>query len=295
MQAKINRIRTRLIEEGIFYHNQEMAKATEFCKIAVIAPPQAAGLGDFKSQADQLTHFGLCEFHYYSASFQGQNRISEIPAAVKLIHQAHQNQQFDAVIMIRGGGAKADLFQLNEYEIAKAICTAKLPVIVGIGHERDNTLLDEVANHACHTPSLAITHITNTIIQNARNAKQNWQMVVQLSTETLNEAKTKTERFNAQIREQSVKLLGMERQKLDSLLQLVKNESQNQINQAHHQIQLLMEQVLRGDPKMILNRGYAIVRNIQNQVITTKKLAQPENALLIEFKDGRINCQKVQS
>jgi exodeoxyribonuclease VII large subunit len=292
MQAKLNRIRARLIEEGIFYQNQNLAKATEFCKIAVIAPPQAAGLGDFKSQADQLAHFGLCEFHYYPASFQGQNMISEIPTAFELINQAHQSQQFDAVIMIRGGGAKADLFQLNEYEIAKAICIAQLPVIVGIGHERDKTLLDEVANHACHTPSLVITHIADTIIQNARNAKQNWQTVIQLSTERLNQAKTETERLNAQIREQSVKLLGLERQKLESLIQQVKNASQNQLNQARHQIQLLMEQVLRGDPKMILNRGYAIVRNLQNQVITSKKFAKQEKALIIEFKDGRINCQK---
>jgi len=93
---------------------------------------------------------------------------------------------------LRGGGGKADLFQLNEYEIVKAVCTAQLPVIVGIGHERDQTLLDEVAHYACHTPSLVITHIAGTIIQNARNAKQNWQNVVKLAGEKLNQAKANT-------------------------------------------------------------------------------------------------------
>jgi len=193
------------------------------------------------------------------------------------------------VVMIRGGGAKADLLQLNEYEIAKAICTAQLPVIVGIGHERDKTLLDEIANQVCHTPSLVITHITSTIIQNARNAQQDWQTIGRLSTEILNNAKTETERLNTHIREQAVKWLNTERQQLESLLQLVTNAGQNQLKQASHQIQLCMEQVLHGDPKMILKRGYAIIRNQQNQVITSKAQAQSENTLVIEFKDGHIN------
>ena len=289
IQAKLNRIRAQLKEEGLFERNQAQPQATEFCQVAVIAPPSAAGLGDFKSQAAQLVEWGLCEFHYYAASFQGQKIRQEIPTAFELVNQDHKQKQFDAVVMIRGGGAKADLLQLNEYEIAKAICTAQLPVIVGIGHERDKTLLDEIANQVCHTPSLVITHITSTIIQNARNAQQDWQTIGRLSTEILNNAKTETERLNTHIREQAVKWLNTERQQLESLLQLVTNAGQNQLKQASHQIQLCMEQVLHGDPKMILKRGYAIIRNQQNQVITSKAQAQSENTLVIEFKDGHIN------
>jgi exodeoxyribonuclease VII large subunit len=291
MEAKLNRIRARLKKEGIYTNNQKLAKSAEFCKVAVIAPPQAAGLGDFKSQAEILATFGLCEFHYYAASFQGQKMVTEIPAAFKLVNQAHQTEQFDAVVMIRGGGAKADLFQLNEYEIAKSVCMAQLPVIVGIGHERDETLLDEVANYACHTPSLVITQISGTIIKNARNAKQDWQSLVTAAFARLNRAKADNERLNAQIREQTVKLLGAQQQKLATLMQAIKNASQNQLSQARHQIKLLMEQVLLGDPKTILNRGYAVVRNRQNKIITSKAAAQQEDFLLIEFKDGRVSCK----
>ncbi|OQY48839.1 MAG: exodeoxyribonuclease VII large subunit [Candidatus Parabeggiatoa sp. nov. 2] len=291
MEAKLNRIRERLKKAGLYNKNQQVATATDFCKVAVIAPPQAAGLGDFKSQAEKLEAALLCEFQYYRASFQGKNTLIEVPAAFDLVNQDHQTEQFDAVVMIRGGGPKADLFQLNEYEIAKAVCTAQLPVIVGIGHERDKILLDEVANHACHTPSLVISHIANTIIQNARNAKQDWQTVVQLAAEILHSAKADNERLNAQIREQSVRLLGEQRKKIATLMQEVKNASQNQLNQARHQTKFLMEQVLLGDPKMILNRGYAIVRNRQNKVITSFAAAQQEKSLVIEFKDGRVACK----
>ncbi|MDM8567552.1 exodeoxyribonuclease VII large subunit [Candidatus Halobeggiatoa sp. HSG11] len=278
MEAKLNKIRKQLQDEGIYTANKELAYANEFCKVAVIAPRQAAGLGDFKSQADKLV--GLCEFHYYPASFQGQNAIAEIQAAFKTVVQ----KKFDAIIMIRGGGAKADLLHLNEYKIAKAICTAPLPVIVGIGHERDKILLDEVANLSCHTPSLVIGHITSTIVQNATNAKQDWQILLQLAAKVLNQAKLDNEQHYNTIREQAINCINL--QQLDVLMQDIRNSCKTQLNQATNNIKSLMEQILLGDPKMVLNRGYAIVRNQDNQVITSKQKAEQEKSLVIEFKDG---------
>jgi exodeoxyribonuclease VII large subunit len=148
--------------------------------------------------------------------------------------------------------------------------------------------LDEVANQVAHTPSLVISNIASTIIQNAQNAEQNWQMVIRLTEKILHSAKAENQRLNAQIREQSVKLLAEQRQKVASLLQQIKSCSQTQLNQAGHQIKLFMEQVLLGDPKTILNRGYAIIRNSQNQVISNKAAALEEKSLVIEFKDGRV-------
>lgn len=311
--AKFNQIRERLKKEGIYLQNQKMTKATEFCKVAVVAPQQAAGLGDFKSQADILATINLCQFCYYPASFQGQNAITELPAAIQSVSQDHQSQLFDALVIIRGGGAKADLYQLNEYEIVKAVCTAPFPVIVGIGHERDKTLLDEVANQTFHTPSLVITHISGTIVQNARHAAQNWQLLMKCASEQLNwakaenerlnaqireqaveqlnRAKAENERFNAQIREQVVQLLGRQQQNLNALMQYVKNEAHQQLNQARYQIKGLMEAVLLGDPHQVMKRGYAIVRNNDKKVITKKARAEQEDSLIIEFQDGKIVCQ----
>jgi exodeoxyribonuclease VII large subunit len=294
LEAKLNRIRTQLKKEGIYLQNQQFAKVSEFCKVAVIAPPQAAGLGDFKSQADILAACGLCEFHYYTTAFQGQNRMTEMPAAFKKVHEAHNRQAYDAVVMIRGGGGKADLFQLNEYEIVKAVCTAQLPVIVGIGHERDQTLLDEVAHLTCHTPSLVITHIAGTIIDNARNAKQNWQNIAKLAGEKLTQAKVNNERLMTLMREQVARRIAEQRNQLSLLMQTIRSASQTQLNQAHHQIKLLMEQVLLGDPKRILKRGYAIVRNREHKIMTRKAVAQKETSLIIEFQDGQINCGQPQ-
>jgi exodeoxyribonuclease VII large subunit len=271
MAAKLNRIRARLQQEKLYHCNHAIKTPMEFCKVAVIAPPQAAGLGDFNSQAKGLAD--LCEFHYYTASFQGQQMLTEITAAFELIKKDHKEQQFDAVVMIRGGGAKADLFQLNEYEIAKAICTAPLAVIVGIGHERDQTLLDEVANKTCHTPSLVITYIASRIIQNAQNAKQDWQMLNKLVSQQLYRAKTENER----------------------LITMIHHNSQMQLNKARHNIQYLMQQILQSDPKKVLKRGYAIVKNTEEKIISSKLAAEQEQQLIIEFQDGQIRCKQQQA
>lgn len=290
MAAKLNRIRHQLITAGIYQLNQTLARPKDFCRVAVIAPPQAAGLGDFQSQANLLAAADLCQFHYYAASFQGQNANTEIPTALQLVSQDHQTQSYDAVVLIRGGGAKADLFQLNEYEIVKAVCMTPLPVIVGIGHERDQTLLDEVAHLSCHTPSLVIAYLTTTIIQNARQALQNWQQIVALAKEQLTQAQRLNEQRYAQIRELAVKRLGEQRHQLATLMQEVNHTSHQQLTQARHQCQNLMEQILLGDPKRILQRGYAIIRNEKNQLITSKQMAQQQKNLVIEFKDGHFKC-----
>ena len=292
MEAQLNRIRSRLKKEDIYTQNKDRIQITEFCRVAVIAPKEAAGLGDFKSQADVLTQIGLCDFHYYTASFQGKKMVNDISDAFDLVSQAHKIKAFDAVILIRGGGAKSDLLQLNDYDIAKKVCMAPLPVIIGIGHERDKTLLDEVANQICHTPSLVISHITGTIIQNARNADQNWQMIIRLTRDILNTARAHNEHIFVTLREQTGKILSEQGQVLAVLKQNIKDMSHHHIKQAHYQIKSLIEQVLLGDPKNILNRGYAIIRNEQNTVISSKMMAKKEHVLKIEFKDGTHQLSK---
>lgn len=287
LEAKLNHIRARLKKEGLYTQNKQFPIPTEFCKVAVIAPPQGAGLGDLKSQADKLT--GLCQFYYYYATFQGQNTVIEIPQAIELVNQDHQHHHFDALVIIRGGGAKGDLYQLNEYSIAQAICTAKLPVIVGIGHERDHTLLDEVAQQSYPTPSLTIAHMTHTIVQNARQAKYLWQVILKFSSDLLNQAKINNERLSAQIREQSMNLLN--EQRLDVLMQSIQQMSEHRLIQARQHVRFFMEQVLLGDPKRVLHRGYVIVRNEAHQVMTTRAMALRETVLRLEFKDGQLVCQ----
>lgn len=174
-------IRQRLITEGAYDRQRLLPQPTDFTSIAVISPAGAAGEGDFRSHADPLQAAGLCSFTYWTATFQGERASNEIVSALRAVYSGHREKPFDAVIILRGGGAQSDLAWLNDYEISNAISKMPLPVLVAIGHERDTTILDEIANVSFHTPSKAIGHITSCIFDNARTAIEAFESIVSVA------------------------------------------------------------------------------------------------------------------
>jgi exodeoxyribonuclease VII large subunit len=86
-----------------------------------------------------------------------------------------QGAKYDVLVIIRGGGDKAGLLQLNEIKIARGICRFPIPVLVGVGHERDTTILDEVANQSFPTPSLVASYIKSCVVKNAREAQVHYE------------------------------------------------------------------------------------------------------------------------
>lgn len=156
MHARVEQIVQRLKTEGYYGRQKQLSNPTGYWRVAVVSPAQAAGLGDFRRDADRLHHHGLVEFAYYNAVFQGSTAASSIKEALKRLYADHANAAFDAVCLIRGGGAKADLAWLNDYSLAVWICRIPIPVYTGIGHERDETVLDLVAHTRFDTPSKVV-------------------------------------------------------------------------------------------------------------------------------------------
>jgi len=104
----------------------------------------------------------------------------------------HQVAPYDALVIIRGGGARADLQWLNDQRLAEAVCRIRIPVFTGIGHERDNTILDEVATRF-DTPSKVIRHIAETIIRNAAQAAEDWKFIGEAACQRVMRAQQETE------------------------------------------------------------------------------------------------------
>lgn len=174
MARQLEVIRRTLTEEGIIAANRRLPWPEDLFCIAVISPDGAAGLGDFRAGADRLEQYGVCRFQYFSALFQGPKaKDSLLQAIAHALTVAH----LDAVAIIRGGGATADLHWLNELELARAICRCPVPVITGIGHERDQTILDEVAGCVKGTPSKVIEHLRETIRQRALRTQRAFQAI----------------------------------------------------------------------------------------------------------------------
>ena len=179
ISAKLQGIRDALKQEGVFERNKSFVTPREFYRVAVLSPQSAAGLGDFRQEADLLEKHQLCHFVYYHAQFQGDVAALEITTALSIISHDHTQLPYDALVIIRGGGASIDLAWLNDLSIARAICLAPLPIFSGIGHERDNTILDEIANMRFDTPSKVINHILNTTVHNAKQARSNIESIYQ--------------------------------------------------------------------------------------------------------------------
>lgn len=221
-QAKLEAIRRSLRAEGLFDRNQRLPRPMDFCRVVVLSPAQAAGLGDFRADAARLVAHGLCEFVYVHASFQGSRTQAEMCAALQQIARMHQQTPFDALAIIRGGGAKSDLLSLNDEAIARALLGLPLPVMTGIGHERDSTLLDELANWRLDTPSKVVAAIVQQITHQGLQAARHWQQIQADSHRRVEQAKVQIQGWQRQLVQQSMQQLIQARRVLESRQQQVR-------------------------------------------------------------------------
>lgn len=143
----------RLKAEGILDMNRSLCWNEPPLRIAIVSAEGAAGYGDFMNQLNG-NQLGLrFTTRLFPAIMQGERTAQSVIAALELI--AVEQDQWDGVVIIRGGGATSDLMGFENYDLASAVAQFPLPVIVGIGHERDVTILDYVANIRVKTPTAA--------------------------------------------------------------------------------------------------------------------------------------------
>lgn len=148
-----NEMISRLKREGIIDMNRELGWPEPLQRIAVISARGAAGYGDFINQLYHNASRLQFETRLFPAVMQGDNTAPTVISALEAIASAADS--YDCVVIIRGGGGSSDLASFDNYELAANIAQFPLPVIVGIGHERDVTLLDYVAALRVKTPTAA--------------------------------------------------------------------------------------------------------------------------------------------
>ncbi|MDE6125872.1 MAG: exodeoxyribonuclease VII large subunit [Muribaculaceae bacterium] len=141
----------RLKEEGILEMNKELRWPAVPQRIAVVSSPGAAGYGDFINQLEGNPSRLRFFTRLYEATMQGASAPASIVAALDRV--AADRDLWDGVVIIRGGGATADLQAFEDYSLAAAVAQFPLPVAIGIGHERDVTVLDYIANMRLKTPT----------------------------------------------------------------------------------------------------------------------------------------------
>lgn len=148
---KKQEIIAQLKEDGVFEMNKSQELPLVPQRIAIISAESTAGYGDFMNQIIQNDYHYHLNSKLFTATMQGDKAAQTI---IESLHQIHQQvEKFDAVIIIRGGGAQVDLDCFDDYELASHIAQFPLPIFTGIGHERDETITDLVAHTKLKTPT----------------------------------------------------------------------------------------------------------------------------------------------
>ncbi|WP_209329381.1 exodeoxyribonuclease VII large subunit [Lunatimonas salinarum] len=149
----------RLTKEGLINLNKQFDLPAVPQRIAVISSQTAAGFGDFVNQLEHNPERYQIHYTLFQATMQGKDTPASIMAALHQIETNFIKQPFDLAVIIRGGGAQTDMDSFDDYQLAKAIAEAVLPVITGIGHERDESVADLVAHTKLKTPTALASFI----------------------------------------------------------------------------------------------------------------------------------------
>lgn len=190
MQRK--EIINRLHAEGVLEMNKELELPLVPQKIAVISSATAAGYQDFMNQLENNS-FG---FRFYTKLFQALMQGAEtVPSVINALERIYQYEDFfDAVVIIRGGGATADLSSFDNYDLAYNVTQFPLPVITGIGHEKDDTIVDMVAHTRLKTPTAVAEFFINGMEVFYDRMMEMENEIVRLTRETLELQQNKLEK-----------------------------------------------------------------------------------------------------
>lgn len=183
----------RLQAEGVFGMNRELELPLVPQKIAVISSATAAGYQDFINQLESNEP----GFKFYTKLFQATMQgVETVPTIINALERIFQyDEVFDAVVIIRGGGATADLSSFDNYELAYNITQFPLPVITGIGHEKDDTIIDLVAHTRLKTPTAVAEFLVNGMERFNDHLLELENEIVQFAQITIEENRKKLERL----------------------------------------------------------------------------------------------------
>jgi exodeoxyribonuclease VII large subunit len=189
----------RLVNQGVIDMNKSLPLPKRIKNIAVISSATAAGYGDFINHLEKNPHGFSFNIDLFEAFMQGAQTVDSIHAAVDRVFNSET--EYDIVVIIRGGGSKAELAVFDNFDLAYLITQLPIPVFTGIGHERDTSVADFVANQGLKTPTAVADFIVNINM----------------------EAKTELEEMQSRLEELVLSVFGAERLKLGEFEHSVRN------------------------------------------------------------------------
>lgn len=278
MARKRREIVRVLKEEGVFDLNKELVLSSFAQRIAVVSSASAAGYGDFCHQL-QTNEYGYVFYPVlFSAVMQGEGIEQSIIAALDGINAAADN--FDCVVIIRGGGATSDLSGFDTLALAENVANFPLPVITGIGHERDESVLDMVAHTSVKTPTAAAALLIDNLRRTETAVDNAMERMVRVAVTRLKEEKMRLDRISdnvpvlfslvkarrnasldvlrERLRAGYMRRMDTARTRCDFMEQRLRSCAVQLMKDNTARLDTLSRRVEAADPVNILRRGYSI-------------------------------------
>ena len=275
----------RLRKEGVFDMNKELPFPLVPQRIAVISSESAAGFGDFMDSLLKNRHKFLFHTTLFPAIMQGDEAPGSISSAMELIFDSESD--YDCVVIIRGGGSKADLESFNHYDLAYFITQFPLPVITGIGHERDESVADMVAQHGLKTPTAVAEFLVDHLLAFEFRLSA---LLDRLSSSVKNRVQHESgqlQRCQGDLMHLSRALLQKQSEYLLHTEQHLQRELAMNLEKLRNYLALLDKRRELVDPQNILKRGYSMTLMEGKSLLSIKDI-KPGSILETRLHQGRI-------
>ena len=278
MARRRQEIIKRLKDEGVFDLNKQLELPLFAQRIAVISSKTAAGYGDFANQLLNNAYGYYFEAELFDATMQGEDVERSIIKALNAINDRYAD--FDCVVIIRGGGATSDMSGFDTLELAENVANFPLPIITGIGHDRDECILDMVSHTRVKTPTAAAALLIDNLHSSERRIDDARQRIYNLTTRLMEVEKLRIGRIAERIpalftnvKERQEARMDIMEERLFRLAEIRLANCENFISQLankippaaehrltieKHRLDMLEERAKNLDPQRLLRRGYSI-------------------------------------
>lgn len=297
----------QLKEEGVFTLNKELPFPTLPKRIAVITSPTAAGYEDFLNQLANNKAGYPFYTKLFPALMQGERTEASVIAALDRVYR--YADCFDVVVIIRGGGATSDLNSFDSYLLAANCAQFPLPIITGIGHERDDTILDLVAHTRMKTPTAVAEFLIGQMDKAAAEVNDLQQAVCRMATDILSKQKNflqllgsrlpalavnRIERSRAALQRIGIQLptdahafLNRWASNLEAMQVRLANRAANSLAERTRFIQLTEQFIKMASPAYVLKRGYSLTLK-DGKIVKQAAGLVAGDELVTRFADGEV-------
>ena len=288
MARRRKEILDQLAKDGVIGLNRELEIPVLPQRIAVISSATAAGYGDFRNQLANNVYGFQFYVKLFQAAMQGDDVERSVIAALDAV--AARMDDFDVVIIIRGGGAVSELSCFDSYNLAFNIANFPLPVITGIGHERDDTVADVVAHTKVKTPTAAAEFIINRVFDAAQVLETLARRMGDAVTGRMNAENMRLERLAQKLPSLFAVLKVRNEQMLENIWNRSVNGVRNLLTAKNHRLELLEKSIAAADPVLILKRGFSLTR-CNGHVVSRASDLKPGDRLTTVLADGTVESE----